>query len=291
MAPQPSVLAPPPPSARYLTFSAVASRDARAALARLRDAAVEGCVVALGEPLTLALGKPVAGLRAFPALCGPSLAFPSTQGALWCFAGGRDASEVHDRSRALCAAVGDAFHLDEETACFLYKGGRDLSGFVDGTENPVDEAAVEAAIVRGKGEGLDGSSFVAVQRYVHDLAGLEGLPKPARDHVIGRDRETNEELEDAPDTAHVKRTAQEDFDPPVFMVRRSMPWGGAKEQGLYFVAYGESLDRFERALRRMAGLDDGVVDRLLSFTRATTGGYYWCPPLRGGKLDLRAVGV
>jgi hypothetical protein len=56
------------------------------------------------------------------------------------------------------------------------------------------------------------------------------------------------------------------------------------EHGLYFVAYGESLDRFERVLRRMAGLDDGIVDRLLSFTRAVSGGYYWCPP-----VDPRAL--
>jgi putative iron-dependent peroxidase len=41
----------------------------------------------------------------------------------------------------------------------------------------------------------------------------------------------------------------------------------------------------------MTGSEDGVTDRLLSFTRAVTGGYYWCPPLREGKLDLGAVGV
>jgi hypothetical protein len=29
---------------------------------------------------------------------------------------------------------------------------------------------------------------------------------------------------------------------------------------LYFVAYGESLDRFERVLRRMEGVEDGIVD-------------------------------
>ncbi|MBI2395467.1 MAG: Dyp-type peroxidase [Deltaproteobacteria bacterium] len=60
---------------------------------------------------------------------------------------------------------------------------------------------------------------------------------------------------------------------------------------LYFVAFVESLDRFERVLHRMAGLEDGVVDGLLSFTRAIRGGYYFCPPLEGDRLDLRAVGV
>jgi porphyrinogen peroxidase len=88
----------------------------------------------------------------------------------------------------------------------------------------------------------------------------------------------------------VKRTAQESYDPPAFMVRRSMPWGGVTDHGLYFVAYGKSLDRFERVLRRMAGLDDGIVDALLSFTRAVSGGYYWCPPVDPtGALDLSAL--
>jgi putative iron-dependent peroxidase len=99
-------------------------------------------------------------------------------------------------------------------------------------------------------------------------------------------------MPDAPVTAHVKRTAQESFDPAAFIVRRSMPWGGTLEQGLYFVAYGESLDRFERILRRMAGLDDGTVDALLGFTRAVTGGYYWCPPVdEAGRLDWTALGI
>jgi putative iron-dependent peroxidase len=87
----------------------------------------------------------------------------------------------------------------------------------------------------------------------------------------------------------VKRTAQESFDPPAFMVRRSMPWAGAQEEGLEFVAFVAALDGFERMMRRMAGLEDGIVDGLFTFSRAVTGGYYWCPPARGGRLDLSAL--
>jgi putative iron-dependent peroxidase len=75
------------------------------------------------------------------------------------------------------------------------------------------------------------------------------------------------------------------------MVRRSMPWAGAHEQGLEFVAYVESLDRFERVLRRMAGLDDGIVDGLFTFSRPFTGGYYWCPPVTRGRLNLSCLGL
>jgi putative iron-dependent peroxidase len=74
------------------------------------------------------------------------------------------------------------------------------------------------------------------------------------------------------------------------MLRRSMPYGSVGEHGLYFVAYGATLDAYERALRRMAGLDDGIVDGLASFTRACSGGYYFRPPLADdGRLDLRAL--
>ncbi len=125
--------------------------------------------------------------------------------------------------------------MRDEVACFRYGKGHDLSGYEDGTENPTEDAAVRAAILAGAGAGLDGSSFVAAQRWVHGLDALERLDAAARDALVGRRLSDNEELPDAPLSAHVKRAAQESFDPPAFMVRRSMPWGGVNEHGLYFV--------------------------------------------------------
>ncbi len=49
------------------------------------------------------------------------------------------------------------------------------------------------------------------------------------------------------------------------------------------------LDAFEAILQHMAGLDDGIPAALFNFTRPLTGSYYWCPPMRGGKLDLSAL--
>jgi putative iron-dependent peroxidase len=131
---------------------------------------------------------------------------------------------------------------------------------------------------------------VAVQRWIHDLALMARMPAAARDAVVGRALDTNEELPDAPPSAHVKRTAQESFEPAAFMVRRSMPYGGLREHGLYFVAFVEALDRFDRMMRRMAGVEDGIVDGLFAYSRPATGGYYFCPPVRAGRLDLRGVG-
>jgi putative iron-dependent peroxidase len=112
-----------------------------------------------------------------------------------------------------------------------------------------------------------------------------------QDNMIGRRRSDNAELDDAPESAHVKRTAQESFTPPAFVLRRSMPWVQGLDSGLMFVAFGCTLDAFEAQLRRMAGLDDGVVDALFQMSRPITGAYFWCPPMRHGQLDLRAVGL
>ncbi|OGP83441.1 MAG: hypothetical protein A2Y95_05705 [Deltaproteobacteria bacterium RBG_13_65_10] len=215
---------------------------------------------------------------------------PSTQQALWVFLRGTDRGVLFDVTEHVQALVDGAFFLDDAMDTFLYAGGRDLTGYEDGTENPKDDAAVDAALVSA-GDGLIGSSFVAVQRWEHDLRRFRGFSPARRDAVFGRRADTNDEIADAPATAHVKRGAQESYDPPAFMVRRSMPWATAHAQGLEFIAYGASLDRYERVLRRMAGLEDGIVDSLFTFSRPVTGGYYWCPPVDGDRLDLRRLAL
>ncbi len=291
MSAQPSILAPVPSTACSLVFGLRGGVDARAVLPALADLDMERAVVGLGAPLARALGSDIAGLRPFPALVGPGPSVPSTQGALWVALRDGDRGELHHRARALCAAMPEGVLLEERVALFKHRDGRDLSGYEDGTENPKGDEASRAALVAGRGPGIDGGSFVAVQKWVHDLDRLAAIAPEARDALVGRRLSDNEELGEAPPQAHVKRSAQESFAPPAFMVRRSMPWVAPEGAGLFFVAYGESLDRFERVLRRMVGLEDGVTDGLFRFSRAVSGGYYFCPPMRDGRLDLSALGT
>jgi putative iron-dependent peroxidase len=121
---------------------------------------------------------------------------------------------------------------------------------------------------------------------VHDLTRFNSFSEKERDNIIGRSAETNDELDDAPESAHVKRSAQESFEPEAFMLRRSMPWAGIDKEGLEFVSFVSDLDKYERVMQRMAGLDDGTTDALFLFSRPVTGGYYWCPPVKGSQLDL-----
>ena len=75
------------------------------------------------------------------------------------------------------------------------------------------------------------------------------------------------------------------------MVRRSQPWASDDGQGLEFIAYGASLDAFERMLTRMVGIEDGLSDALFTFSRPVNGAYYWCPPLLDNRLDLALLGI
>lgn len=288
---QPGILAPVPPCGLSLTFRLALEADPRPALARLgEDFDSAWGVIGFGEPLVRAQGASVPGLRGFPSLAGPACSVPATQSALWCFLRGEERGALFDAGERVKALLDPAFVLDDAVDNFLYAGGRDLTGYEDGTENPKGNDAAEAALVTA-GAGLAGSSFVAVQRWVHDLAHFRTHSQAEQDDIIGRRRDDNEELDDAPASAHVKRSAQESFEPPAFMLRRSMPWATAHEQGLEFIAYGKSLDAFETMMRRMAGLEDGIVDALFTFSRPVTGGYYWCPPLKAGRLDLSRLGL
>jgi putative iron-dependent peroxidase len=248
-------------------------------------------VIGVVRSSALALGLDVRGLRDFPAGTGRGIEIPATHGALWCWLRGEDRGELVHRTRALEAVLAPVYRLSAGLDAFRHGIGRDLTGYEDGSENPTGANALAAAAVAGGGAGLDGGSFVAVQQWTHDFGRFDAMTRDEQDASIGRRRDDNEELEDAPPSAHVKRTAQESFDPEAFVLRRSMPWAEGARAGLVFVAFCRSFDAFEAQLNRMMGLEDGVTDALFRFTRPVTGAYYWCPPVKGLRLDLRALGL
>lgn len=295
---QAGILAPVPRVGRYVFFSQSAGPDAlRAALTRLAPLVDGDAVVAgLGPDTVAALGAAVPGLRDFPVIDSAPVALPATPAALWCWLRGDDLGELVQRSQRLVQALAGGFAAVQVVDGFRYGQGpnghgMDLTGFEDGTENPQDAEAEEAALVQADGPGLAGGSCVAVQQWEHDLDAFARMSTQQQDDMVGRRRSDNEELDDAPPSAHVKRTAQESFEPEAFVLRRSMPWTAGSRSGLMFVAFGHSFDAFEAQLRRMAGLDDGVVDALFQMSRPVTGAYFWCPPVRNGQLDLQALGL
>jgi putative iron-dependent peroxidase len=290
---QPGILDPVPAVARYVNFEisrqgtdAQAIKDALTRLSPLVDGS--DVVLGLGPSLVSALGAKVEGLHEFPDFAG-KVKVPATPGTLWCWVRGDDLGDLLHATRKVQKALAPAFVVRHVVDSFRHAWsgthGRDITGFEDGTENPEGDAALQAAFAP------DGSSFVAVQQWLHDMDAFEQLTDELANHVIGRNRQSNEELEDSPEESHVKRTAQEGFDPEAFVLRRSMPWLMNMQAGLMFVAFGKSFYAFEAQMRRMAGLDDGIVDALFRISKPVNGSYYWCPPMRDGRLDLRQLGL
>jgi putative iron-dependent peroxidase len=251
---QPGILAPVPPQGRYLFFTPKQPSALGEALTRLAPL-VDGphAVVGIGPDVVAALGATVPGLHPFVALKGPGVEVPATPTALWCWLRGTDRGKLVHATRAIEKALAPALRLERAIEAFRHgRGpnghGRDLTGYEDGTENPENAAAEKAALAHRQGAGLNGSSFVAVQQWLHDLDAFERMGTREQDNMVGRRRRDNHELDDAPASAHVKRTAQESFKPEAFVLRRSMPWaagapGRADVRGL------------RQVLRRLRGAD------------------------------------
>lgn len=294
---QAGILQPVPSQARYLFFSLAQPPALRAALVRLAGTADGERVVALlSASLVSALGAQVPGLREMPDLSGPEAEVPTRPTALCCWLRGDDRGDLVRLTHVLENFLAPALRLDRVIDAFRHgRGpnghGRDLTGYEDGTENPEGAEADAVALVQGAGAGLDGGSMAVVQQWLHDFDAFEGLGQPGQDLAIGRRRSDNEELADAPEAAHVKRTAQESFEPEAFVLRRSMPWAQSRHAGLMYVAFGHSFDAFEAQMRRMTGQEDRIADALFRFSKPVNGAYFWCPPVRDGRLDLRQLGL
>ncbi|MFZ6848374.1 Dyp-type peroxidase [Undibacterium sp. RuRC25W] len=281
---QQGILQALPAHATYLHFELAAQADRTAVQAALQrvQGLIDGERIVLGVGASLAtfLGLHIDGLRDFTGIVESKVALPSTPAAVWLWLREAERGALVQQQRMVQQALAPVFLLQQQVDAFKYADGRDLSGYEDGTENPQDAHALAVAI------NADDGSFVAIQQWQHHFDKLAQMSRDEQDNMIGRRQSDNEELDDAPVSAHVKRTAQEDFEPEAFVVRRSMPWSAGAEAGFYFVAFATSFLAFEAQLRRMSGAEDGITDALFQFTQPITGAYFWCPPMNGTQLSL-----
>jgi porphyrinogen peroxidase len=170
----------------------------------------------------------------------------------------------------------------DEVHGFSYFDDRDLIGFVDGTENPVDQAAWDATIIGKEDAEFAGGSYVIVQKYLHDLDRWNTLPIEEQERIIGRTKLSDIELDDAvkPSSAHNALTTIVEDGKQLEIVRDNMPFGdvGKGEFGTYFIGYARSPHRIEQMLINMfVGNPPGNYDRLLDFSRAVTGTLFFVP--------------
>jgi putative iron-dependent peroxidase len=170
----------------------------------------------------------------------------------------------------------------DEVHGFNYFDDRDLIGFVDGTENPVDQGAINATIIGEEDAAFAGGSYVIVQKYLHDLERWNTLPIEQQEKIIGRTKLSNIELDDAvkPTSAHNALTTIMEDGKQLEIVRDNMPFGevGKGEFGTYFIGYARSPTRIEQMLMNMfVGQPPGNYDRLLDYSRAVTGTLFFVP--------------
>jgi len=190
----------------------------------------------------------------------------------------------HIVSTKVCQFLGDSVELVEQIRAFRFLDGRDLTGFVDGTENPRGVHRREVALVSKESDSdFDGGSYLHVQRYRHNLSLWNTLEQKTQEDVFGRTKVDNIEYEseDKPLTAHVKRANLKDEQGnSLEILRQSMPYGDMKMQGLFFVSYCRSASPFEQILKSMIfGDESGNFDHMLKYTQAETGASFFAPSL------------
>jgi putative iron-dependent peroxidase len=185
-------------------------------------------------------------------------------------------------AQALSRLAG-AVTVADEVHGFRYFDERDLLGFVDGTENPVNRAAAVAALVGGADPDFAGGSYVIVQKYLHDMAAWNALSNEEQENAIGRYKLSDIEMPDQvkPANSHVAlNTIEEPDGTQRQILRANMPFGqvGRGEYGTYYIAYAATPSVTELMLSHMfIGDPPGNTDRILDFSTAVTGALFFAP--------------
>jgi len=180
---------------------------------------------------------------------------------------------IFETARAAIAELGEAGSLVEETSSWPYMHDRDLTGFIDGTENPSLIDAPGLAVVP-EGQPGAGGAVLLLQKWAHDAPAWEALSQAEQEQVIGRTKPDSVELDDKPDDSHVASTDQDRFGK---IFRRNMPYGTVTDHGTMFVGFSSEQDPLATMLESMAGLKGGTPDALTRYTKPLTGAYYFVP--------------
>ena len=218
-------------------------------------------------------------LTAFPAQVAGARSAPETPFDLFFQLRADRLDVAYIAVQKVLALLAGLAELKDERQGFRYLERRDMTGFVDGTENPQGEDRAAVALVQ---EGqFAGGSYLHVQHYKHKLTRWEKLAIADQEQVYGRTKPDDIEFETeqkAP-TAHTLRTnLKDDAGNSMEILRQSLPWGTANAQGLVFISCCNTPVHFTRMLESMYQSDEhGHFDHLMLFTQAETGAAFFAP--------------
>ncbi len=222
-------------------------------------------------------------LKPFVAMQNEDRIAPSTNYDLYIEVRSDRADVNHIVSTKVCELLADSVELVEQVRAFRFLDGRDLTGFVDGTENPQGRHRRDVALITDEqDQKFAGGSYLHIQRYRHNLQLWNSIETKEQEDVFGRTKVDNVEYESEakPLTSHIKRTnLKNDDGTSLEIVRQSMPYGDMKLQGLFFVAYCHSPSPFEQMLHSMIHGEGAHFDHMLKYTQAETGAAFFAPSL------------
>jgi putative iron-dependent peroxidase len=208
--------------------------------------------------------------------------FPSTPGELFLMIKSERMGVNIQAAKQLKRSLSEVADLIENIQGIAYLGDRDLIGFVDGKENPIDDERAEAVLVGDEQPALSAGSYLLVQRYIDRSDLWESQTTEIQEMIIGRTKADNVELDDdaKPASAHTAKSIVEVDGEEIDMFRQNRPFGNAMEHGTMFVGFARSPDVQTTSLRQMITEgEDGNYDRLLDFVEAKTGTNYFVPSL------------
>ena len=219
-------------------------------------------------------------LKSFSQLGEGELVAPATGGDLLLHIHSDRKDMIYVLASEFLKAIKTDVTVLEEVEGFHYLDDRDLTGFIDGTENPEGDERAEVALIDND-PGFIGGSYVLAQRYVHNLPKWEKVDDKEQEGIIGRTKPDSVELDDdvMPETSHVSRVVIEEDGEELEIVRHSLPYGKASgDAGLFFLAYSKDNTILEKMLANMFGTsDDGLHDHLMDYTSAKSGAYFFAP--------------
>jgi putative iron-dependent peroxidase len=199
---------------------------------------------------------------------------------------------IHSDDKDLCwetqfnfrTAVAGHMNVARETPTFIYRNSLDLTGFIDGTGNPVPEQQHDRAVVPDGQPGA-GGAFCIAQRWVHDLGYFNSLSLDDQENLFGRKKADSERLAKQVPTSHLSHvelregeTADASKPKRDEMVRRSTPYAFHDGTvGLYFMGFCKVQAPLRERLEAIYGLNGQARDALTDYSTPASGSFYFAP--------------
>lgn len=241
--------------------------------------AVMGFGAQAWEKLFPGRGKP-SELETFKEVKGAKYTAISTPGDLFFHIRAKKMGLCVEMASILAEKLDGVVEPVDETHGFRFHDGRDIIGFVDGTENPtVDQNELHFALIGDEDPDFRGGSYAFAQKYLHDMKAWNSLPVEEQEKVIGRRKFNDVELSDTekPANAHNAVTNLGD-DLKIF--RANIPFANTSkgEYGTYFIGYASKFSTTRTMLEHMfIGEPAGNTDHLLDFSTPVSGTMFFIP--------------